>query len=388
MVDPAQWARLVPDDGVFGTPEWSGVYDRDPSGHCEYLVARSGPGRPVCGILPVHKLRHLAGPYQPAALLDDPAAAGYLLLGARSGFHNVVVAGGTSTQDRSATVRALLAAATRHAREVGADGLVWPYLAGPSAADLAEVLGPGTAQLVPGPDVAVFDVAASWDEHVAALPSRRRRRFRRENQEFDDTGLQIVLRDRIDPGWLARLVCALDRKYGLRTTPAGVADLIDRIQSSGLEIVCFVCVDGAGSPIAASLAVVRGERMWPRLIGIDRDRTGTAPVYFQLAFYAPIRELPPAAAAGSTSAPTPRKPRCCVAPDSCRRSIWPSPCPRLGRLSADHPRLTTGWGRRRWRMSRTDHNPATAPAPRCGGHPAAPTDAPGSRSSMSRCSRA
>lgn len=294
QIGPAEWSRLVPPDGVFGTREWSAIYDADEWGNCEYLAVRPASGKAIIGLLPVHRMRYQPSPYyRPDRLLEDPAAAtvtDYLLLGARSGFHNVLtIAADLTPADRARTVRELIAGALELARAGSARGVIWPYLTEVWAADRT-LFGPAVRWL-PGPDVAVFDIGPSYQEHLNRLPSRRRRRFRNEEATFARSGLRIRSTDRIDPGTFAPMVCLLERKYGRRVTPAGMATLIDRVQNSGVDTVCFVCEDGDDQLVGATVAVLLGNRMWPRFIGLDRVRVADSLAYFSLAYYAAIHHL-------------------------------------------------------------------------------------------------
>ena len=290
-IDAEDWRRLVPHDGLFLTREWSAVFDADRLGECRYLVAHA-EGR-IRGIMPAHSVRHaVASHYSPALLAgDSTAAAGeYLILGARSGFHNVaLVDPDLGRAGRAKVLTRLIEAALDSAGRRGAKGVVWPYLVGDPEVDEGALHH--RLRWPPGPPVAAFDVGGSWEYHLSGMPSRRRLRFAREQQTFRDAGLAVRTVDRVDPEWLAPLVCRLESKYGRRVTPAGVSNLMHRIQNSGLEIVCFMCMDAAHRPLGATMALRLGNNLWPRFIGLDGAFTGTSLAHFTLAYYAPMRWL-------------------------------------------------------------------------------------------------
>ncbi len=292
-VGVAEWAALLPPDGLYVSREWSAVTEGDRMAQTSYVLARDS-AQALVGLLPVHIMRYQLSPtYRPSTLLgpdvDKADAENYAILGARSGFHNAVAVSPTlGPRARADVIRLLLRCALDVATERGAPGVIWPYLAEDAVhAVSAAVSG---ARWLKGLPVAAVSVADGWDAHVAALDPHRRRVTRQELRRFSQAGLAVRVSHEINADWFGQLVSRHEAKYGGRVTPGGIAAMVRRMADSGIPNVYFVAEIGS-EPVAATHAIATPGQLWTRLIGLDDDGLESAFNYFVLAFHAPMRWL-------------------------------------------------------------------------------------------------
>lgn len=285
------WDELASGSSFYLTSDWLRFVDTDGVAHGRYL-GRSVDGRPVAA-LSAHRTRaEIDGGYDDgydaARTLDLPTgsvpAEGVLTLGGRRGFRSGVLASGA---DPPADLAELVGAAA------GPSAWWWPYLPTSDAATVAaaahRLTGRAGIHLV-GAECVIDVVGTCVDDHVAALPTGRRRNgFRREERRFLGSGLTIRQVE-LAGHWarLGSLLAAVQQRYGHPQT-AGQMSAVLRRQAEHLAAhsVVFACQDG-DEIIGFALAFRWGNELTVRAVGFDYARLPDVGVYARLVVHAPL----------------------------------------------------------------------------------------------------
>lgn len=305
------WDELALSRSFYVAADWLRCADSDGAGHSRYLGLPAG--HRLLAALSSHGTPGQAGDgYDARLVLGVVAGAlageGVLTLGGRRGLlSGVLVAPGTGRDAAAGHLAELIRHATA-GRSAPGVAWWWPYL---TASDVdivvaaARQVGGGAAgqparrsggaaspgvHLV-GADCVIDLAGASVDDHVAALPLRQRRtNFRREDQRFTGSGLeirQVGLREH----WprLGQLLAAVQQKYGHRQQ---AGELGDRLRRQGDHLaaraVVFGCFSG-DNLIGFSLAYQWAGELTLRAVGFDYEQLPGAEEYAQLAVHAPLR---------------------------------------------------------------------------------------------------
>lgn len=133
-----------------------------------------------------------------------------------------------------------------------------------------------------------------WDEHLAALPSRRRRRLSADTRRLEATGLLVERLDgealRPHIARIAELTCLNREKNGAGQDPRHIEVMLTRLLDHGADVRGYLGFrDGQ---VLASIVVLRkGQRLYAKWGGFDYatigDRSG---VYFAMGLDAPVRD--------------------------------------------------------------------------------------------------
>jgi hypothetical protein len=294
------WDQLASGRSFYVAADWLRYADTDRVARSRYLGLSIG-GRLVAALSSHWAPGEIDADYVAARTLELVSAApsidnGVLTLGGRRGFlSGVLAAPGIGRSAAAGHLAALIRHATVTAPARAAEWW-WPYLI---SADADVVLaagrrlggpaGPGV-HLV-GADCVIDVVGTIVDDHVAALPTRQRRtNFRREEQRFIDSGLEIR-QVSLPEYWphLGRLLAAVQQKYGHRQS---ADELGARLRRQGEHLssraVVFACFDG-DIIVGFALAYRWAGELALRVVGFDYERLPGADEYAQLAVHAPLR---------------------------------------------------------------------------------------------------
>jgi hypothetical protein len=145
--------------------------------------------------------------------------------------------------------------------------------------------------------------AGSYDEHIAGLPAKKRRRVKEDLDRCAAAGVtlhRVVGADvaRLVPR-IAELTCLNRAKNGGGEEPQHITTMLFALLDAGADVRCHVAIRGDADPrteapeaAAATLVTIRkGRRLFIKWAGFDYaalgDRSG---VYFALVLDAPVRE--------------------------------------------------------------------------------------------------
>jgi uncharacterized protein len=294
------WDELASGRSFYVAADWLRFADTDRVARSQYLGLSIG-GRVVAALSSHRAADEVDEAYVAARTLSLPAGAptidgDVLTLGGRRGFLSGVLV--AFDIDRSAAAEHLAELIRHAAGAAGGPGAAWwwPFLSSPDV-DVVMAAGRrtgGTAQpgvhLI-GADCVIDVVGATLADHVAALPTRQRRtNFRREEQRFVDSGLEIR-RVGLPEYWphLGPLLAAVQQKYG---HPQSADEMRERLRRQGEQLasraVVFACFDN-DIIVGFALAYQWGDELALRVVGFDYERLAGADEYAQLAVHAPLR---------------------------------------------------------------------------------------------------
>lgn len=141
--------------------------------------------------------------------------------------------------------------------------------------------------------VTEFDLrgVASYEEYLAALPSRRRRLYRKEEQALTDSGLRL---DSWSPAGHVERIAALEArniaKHGGRPDPRALIEARTAMFTLlGDRVRVPVALDGTGEPAACGIHMTDGLSYCILMYGADDSVSDGVPVYPCLTFYEPLR---------------------------------------------------------------------------------------------------
>jgi hypothetical protein len=294
------WDQLASGRSFYVAADWLRYADTDRVARSRYLGLSIG-GRLVAALSSHWAPGEIDADYVAARTLELGSAApsidnGVLTLGGRRGFlSGVLVAPGIDRSAAAGYLAELLRHATVAASAQAAEWW-WPYLI---SSDVDVVMAAGSrlrgtprpgVHLI-GADCVVDVVGTTVDDHVAALPTRQRRtNFRREEQRFIDSGLEI--RQVSMPEYWSRLgplLAAVQQKYGYRQSAEELgARLRRQAEYLSSRAVVFACFDG-DIIVGFALAYHWAGELALRAVGFDYARLPGADEYAQLAVHAPLR---------------------------------------------------------------------------------------------------
>lgn len=136
--------------------------------------------------------------------------------------------------------------------------------------------------------------ADSYEDHVAALPARRRRRLTEDHDRTARTGLEIVRLDRQEMTAavprLAELVALSREKYGANDRPEDVEAILGGLPAAGVDVRCWVARRGRDL-LGSSIGIRKADQIYIKWVGFDYEALGEhRGVYFTLMFESPVRD--------------------------------------------------------------------------------------------------
>lgn len=297
-LDAPTWSALTPSGGFFTSRRFMTNYERiepEPGVPPNLLVVHRGDV-PVC-MLPFFRSTFGDGgrrdPFALAREIDPDTAPETwrptTMLGARAGYDNrVFVNPEVPAEIRGEALRQAIAEVT------GPDGgtVSWsiPYLDTASALEYRAAL-PDTGDVVLAAADCVIDIPEDGlGAYLDALPRKRRAEVRREMRRFAETGHGVELAPLRDCHHeLADMMARRLRKYGSDFSTEELARIFaeDAVAYDGDAFVLMARSEGR--PLAFVTLFRWGTDLIARSWGFGEERANSAFVYFNLAYYEPIR---------------------------------------------------------------------------------------------------
>ncbi|BCJ68077.1 GNAT family N-acetyltransferase [Polymorphospora rubra] len=136
--------------------------------------------------------------------------------------------------------------------------------------------------------------AASWDEHLVALPKKKRQRVVTDERRVAAAGVTMQRLDgaaiRPHIPRIAELTCLNREKNGAGENPAHIETMLAELLDAGADLRAYTgSLDGE---LVASCVVIRkGHRLLTKWAGFDYARLGErSGLYFPLVLNAPVRD--------------------------------------------------------------------------------------------------
>jgi hypothetical protein len=218
---------------------------------------------------------------------EGGALPGWLLGGRRPGHSWIATSEGS---EFSGTARvAVVREATDTLRRAGARTLLAPYVS--DTRDGAAFAASGY-RAVPSYSRWELDVPrGGFEDYVARLSSNGRKNVRRERRALERAGVvtSVVPLGEADLDEIVDLEVLGYERYASdfsRREAMGLHAAVQRHLPGSAWVA--LCRDGAGVLLAFAAMVVAGERGYLRQGGVDHERAGDLPVYFETTFYAPV----------------------------------------------------------------------------------------------------
>ncbi|MEU5476887.1 peptidogalycan biosysnthesis protein [Streptomyces mirabilis] len=278
------WDALVEPAGFYSSPEW--VLGLESAHGPHSALAATSAGR-LIGLVPTWKNAAPTGlfslPAMTAPLRGDWTRE-VLWLGTARGTANTV----TCTRDphlRGPTLKALVDLALEQAVAQGRTGVVWPYLSGPAAREVA-ACHPLAQAVLHGADPVMTVPRGGMAELEARAGGKQRRAWRRERRLFrascsslEWTSLSPEVCELIGP-----LLAGTRDKYGGSGGTAWMQRVLAGQITSGVAHQAVVALARTNSDVSAA-AVFYRHRGW--LYGRYWGATSAAPqyAYFALTVY-------------------------------------------------------------------------------------------------------
>jgi hypothetical protein len=292
-LDPDAWDALALTRTFYASHRWLRYQELDPRLRARYLVVRDDADRIVGGVPTYLVDRELSGNYRiPELFPDVPCPSGpTLLVGNHRGYHNRPVVSDVLTAEQRAQALRLLASAVSRLADAGSGGRAWwLYVDDRDVRELLDVGGTATPRVLHA-DCTVALPGRGFDDYLATLPSARRVNIRRDLRAFSESGLRLRTM-RLSECWAeaGRLSACNMRRYGHRVGDELMAELLrgqcEATDDSGTVHACLA----DDVMVGFCLTFTFGGVVYVRTLGFDYDRLRDAREYFQLAYYAPIRD--------------------------------------------------------------------------------------------------
>ncbi|WP_433188525.1 GNAT family N-acetyltransferase [Actinoallomurus sp. CA-150999] len=286
-VSAGEWDALIGPDGFYSSHEWIRslelAHGADP-----VIVARAAGG--IAGVAPtwggdpadreLFSLSALAGG------LAGPWGRPFLWIGGRRATANAVPC--APGERREEVLRALLAEARAEARRRGAAGVVWPYLPGPAARELAGSAS-GARALLQTADTMLHVPADGMDGLADTARREDRNKWRRESRAFEAHGGTVEWRSLADaaPDRIAELVAGTRARYGSGGGIERMRRVLAAQQTAGVARHAVVCLARhEGRIVAAAVFYRHHDWLYGRYWGVDEDAPPFA--YYVLTHYAAV----------------------------------------------------------------------------------------------------
>ncbi|MGP3923512.1 GNAT family N-acetyltransferase [Streptomyces sp. 8N616] len=298
------WADLCGSADLFCTPQWLAV-ERDASGPWvpaanACLVAGDGD-RLTAGVtlqqfdLTVDddtcRVDKMVRALPEADGLTDAELAGALLPSLMCGgwFNSTVLtAPGTPVEAAATARRELIARAISTGQEWGSASVFFPYVNAADSGLRSDLREAGFLEL-PAPARHIFDCDhPSHDAYLAALPSRRRVRIRKELRQFEQAGVTTdhTPLDDSNVERIAALAHNLERKYGQLSSPEQLTSWFTAI-AKNLRASVFTAELG-GQVFAMTMWLHHENRLYGFHAGFDYEIGRGLPMYSVVGYHLPI----------------------------------------------------------------------------------------------------
>lgn len=134
----------------------------------------------------------------------------------------------------------------------------------------------------------------SWDDYLAALPSKRRHRILGDERRAAATGVRIerVDGDEIRPyvARIAELTCLNREKNGAGEQPEHIATMLTSLLDAGADLRAYLGRRD-GEVLASCVVLRKGHKLLPKWAGFDYERLGErSGIYFAMGLNAPVRD--------------------------------------------------------------------------------------------------
>jgi hypothetical protein len=136
--------------------------------------------------------------------------------------------------------------------------------------------------------------AGGWDEHLAALPPKKRRRVQEDLRRTTEAGVAISRADgpaiRPHVARIAELTSLNREKNGAGEDPAHIAALLTALLDGGADVRAYLCRRD-GTLVASCVTIRKNHRLHVKWPGFDYAAIGErSGVYFALVLDAPVRD--------------------------------------------------------------------------------------------------
>ncbi|MEU3827551.1 GNAT family N-acetyltransferase [Streptomyces sp. NPDC029080] len=287
-VSAAEWDALAAPAGLYLSHRWLAAQQHDPTARVRYALVHDG-GHLVAAA-PLYLIDTEPNAlYRVHDLVPGRTPARTLLAGARRGYLNAPLLHHRLTPGRRReALNSLLTAAASLAEAHRAQSW-WLYVTDSAAAELADACGTEPVRLAD--DARIPLPGGTFDDYLAALPSKRRVAVRRERRAFAEAGYEVrTLRLSECADTAGALLARLQERYGHSADPDAMARLL-RDQADGMAdggVVLAAYADGRMAGF--SLYYHHADTLWLRATGYDYDRLRGAHEYFNLVCYLPIED--------------------------------------------------------------------------------------------------
>lgn len=131
--------------------------------------------------------------------------------------------------------------------------------------------------------------ASDWDEYLAGLANRKRKRLTRELREYAEAGFTTVIREGTGAftDSIVDLQVALRAKYGLPGGRARVQRDLGAIRETVGDSAVILSAERDGEALGFVLYLRSGDTLYARTAGFDEDRARG--VYFALNYHESVR---------------------------------------------------------------------------------------------------
>lgn len=136
--------------------------------------------------------------------------------------------------------------------------------------------------------------ADGWDDHLAALPPKKRRRVQEGIRRATDAG---VLIERVDGAdirayvpRIAELTCLNREKNGTGEEPSHIAEMLVALLDGGVDVRAYLGRKD-GRPVASCVTIRKNHRLFVKWPGFDYAAVGErSGIYFAMVLDAPVRD--------------------------------------------------------------------------------------------------
>lgn len=282
------WDTLAASAGLYLSHQWLAAQQHDPTAQAHYALVHDDGH--LIAATPLYLVDTEPNAlYRVHELIPDRTPARTLLAGARRGYVNAPLLHPRLTPGQRREALHHLVAATRTLAATHEAQPWWLYVTDTAAAELAEACGTKSARLAE--DAHIPLPGTTFDDYLAALPSKRRVTIRRERRAFTEAAYELrTLRLSECADTAGALLAQLQERHGHPADPTAMARLL-RDQADGMADTGTVRAAYAEDHMVAfSLYYHHANTIWLRATGYDYARLRDAHEYFNLVYYLPIED--------------------------------------------------------------------------------------------------
>jgi predicted N-acyltransferase len=268
--------------------DWLKPIERSASATAHYVVA-TGAGGELLAAAPCYVVERERNAFYRVDLLglQEEPTAGYVLAGARRGYHNgVLVNDEIDAELRRRAVRAVLDRIRADVGEVGAGW--WLYVTDDAVPELCESLDCAVPVFL---DIEgrVHLPGHTWDDFIRGLPASRRNTVRRERRVSAGAGYTISV-VRLDECWYEAgpLLAKVQGRYGHDDSVDEARDYLANLASGSTSPGSVILCRRNDQLIGYCHFYDFGTTRWIRSFGLDYPNLVAAFEYFELVYYLPI----------------------------------------------------------------------------------------------------